>query len=93
MPKFEGSLFSGTTESGCSDQSPQGTATEREKSLLFYEYGSGNQALSKYSQLHLRKSYTLHFINPIISPQMYAELSSPEKEGSSDQRVCQGGAE
>ena len=24
---------------------------------------------------------------------MYAELSSPEKEGSSDQRVCQGDAE
>lgn len=61
----------------CCSTEPLGTATESERSILFYEYGSGNQALPKQSQLHLRNSYTLHFINPIIGPEMHAELSSP----------------
>lgn len=56
----------------CFSKKPLGTATESERSILFCEYGSGNQGLAKQSQLHSQSSYTLHFINPIISPEMHA---------------------
>lgn len=72
---------------------PLGTVTESERFILFYEYGSGNQALSKQSQLHWSSGYTLHFINPISSPKIHAELSSSGEGDSSDQTVCQGDAE
>lgn len=72
---------------------PLGTVTGNERSILFYEYGSGNPAPSKQSQLHCRSGYTLHFINPISNPEMHAERSSPGEGDSSDPTVCQGDAE
>lgn len=95
--KFVGSLFSGATSFHyyLLQHKALRDCSESERSILFYEYGSGHiiRLYLKQSQLHSWSSYTPHFINPIISPEMHAELSSPGEGGSSDLTVCQGDAE